>query len=367
MDATNDIVCGTCVNYNWNDISNYAMSLSRSGFKGRKVLFVSNLNIAARVAVMKLGFEIVDFTPTMKNVVVERFKIIHDWLVLQPFTRYVIHADVRDVVIQTDPSLWMEKQTKGIKLFGASECIVYKDEACNPFWVEQLFGHDTLESLNNEEVVCAGTIAGEYDTVVRLTRRIFEMSTDRFGDDQAALNVLLRSEFKDVMRIPGPEESWILTAGWWLVGAIQGNKDAPIGRRSKLVKTPPELRDGVAYPVGSSVPFCIVHQYERGNAWVPAIRERYTGLGQVTKTNLDELIAQVQGTLKRGIFERFKDVARAYINTKNNQPHSQYLEDQMASIAPDIMFHSMRSVYEDKEHNGPRDKRSAVLVRWLTR
>ena len=167
----------------------------------------------------------------------------------------------------------MEKQTT--KLFGASEFILYKNEFCNPEWIRKLYGEEMLATLQNEEVICAGTIAGEADAVHRIVSRIYESSTDRFGDDQAALNVLLRTEFKEEMRIPKVEEGFILTAGWWLIGNCNGNPDQPIGRNSLLVAAPPELRDGVAYPKGSDKPFALVHQYERGNAWNPSIRARY--------------------------------------------------------------------------------------------
>jgi len=333
MDATNDVICGTCVNYKWSDVCNYALSLSRSGFRGRRVLFISGVNSATQSALSKLGFELIEFTPTMKHVVIERFRILHDWMETQKDIRYIIHCDVRDVVIQSDPSAWMEKQEA--KLFGASEAIVYKDEACNPFWVELLFGKDVLESLNEEEVVCAGTIAGEAETVKRLSKRIFEMSTDRFGDDQAALNVLLRTEFKDVMRIPEPQENWILTAGWWLIGAIQGNKQREVGKRSQLIKHVPELRDGVAYLKGSDTPFCIVHQYERGFAWVPAINERYTG----PKNRLDSntILSKMKEILQPWKFNEFKMYLSAYKNTPNNPGHLKYLETQMERLAPGIV------------------------------
>jgi hypothetical protein len=167
----------------------------------------------------------------------------------------------------------MEQQTA--KLFGASEAILYRDEFCNPAWIVKLYGQPTLDTLQHEEVICAGTIAGEADAVHRIVSRIYESSTDRFGDDQAALNVLLRTEFKSEMRIPRISEGFILTAGWWLIGDCNGNPDQPVGRRSLLVSTPPVLRDGVAYPNGSDKPFCIVHQYERGHAWSPSISKRY--------------------------------------------------------------------------------------------
>jgi hypothetical protein len=274
MDATNDVIIGTAKGYGWASFKNYAVSLSESGFRGRKILFVCDITNVARTVLTRLGFELVDYVSTGNNTVIERFRIFRDWLVAnKKDVRYIIHCDVRDVVFQADPSVFMEQQTK--KLFGASEAILYRDEFCNPAWIVKLYGQQTLDTLQNEEVVCAGTIAGEADAVHRLVSRIYESSTDRFGDDQAALNVLLRTEFKSEMLIPRISEGFILTAGWWLIGNCNGNPDQPIGRRSLLVPMPPVLKDGVAYPYGSNKPFAIVHQYERGHAWAPSISDHY--------------------------------------------------------------------------------------------
>lgn len=300
MDASNDAIIGTAVNYCWWDFQNYAISLSKSGFRGRKILFVSNISPYARLTLKQLGFEVIDYTPKLKNVVVDRFRNLSEWLNTQTNLRYVIHCDVRDVVVQSDPSVWFETQTDGAKIWGTSEFIIYKDEACNPFWVEQLFGPQGLKSLHHEDVVCAGTVCGEADAVRRLAKRIFESSTDRFGDDQAALNVLLRTEFKDEMRIPGPEEGFVLTAGWWLIGFQPENADCPVGKRSRLQKTPPDLRDGTAYPQGAAKPFCVVHQYERGNRWVPAIARKYTPDFPVKEDPRDAYLKTPQ-ILKEGI------------------------------------------------------------------
>jgi len=274
VDATNDVIVGTAKGYGWSSFKNYAVSLSQSGFRGRKVLFVCDITDAARTALTKLGFELIDYVSTGNNTVIERFRILRDWLVGEKHNiRFIIHCDVRDVVVQRDPSPFMEQQSA--KLFGASEFILYRNEFCNPDWIVKLYGQPTLDTLKDEEVICAGTIAGEADAVYRLVSRIYESSTDRFGDDQAALNVLLRTEFKNEMRIPRHDEAFIMTAGWWLIGNCNGNPDQPIGRNSQLVPTPPELRDGVAYPFQSDTPYCIVHQYERGFAWSPSISNRY--------------------------------------------------------------------------------------------
>lgn len=272
MDRKDDVIIATACNYNWSNFKNYAVSLSQSGFEGRKIIFVRNISAVARQELLRLGFELIDYEKKEGNVVIQRFALLSDWLEKNK-ARFVIQSDVKDVVVQTDPSVWMEQQSQ--KIFGASEFILYRNEFCNPQWVDKLYGAKGNAFLASEEVICAGTIAGTADAMLRLSKRIYESSTDRFGDDQAALNMLLRTEFKEEMSIPKFEEGFILTAGWWLIGDVVGNSDRPIGMRSQLRATPPVLKNGVAYPHGSEKPFCIVHQYDRGNAWAPKISEHY--------------------------------------------------------------------------------------------
>jgi hypothetical protein len=278
MDSTNDAVIGVGINYSWFDLKNYAVSLDRCGFQGRKILFVHKITDASRKALLHLGFELVEYTPS-KVVVVDRFKVLHDWLEKeQPSLRYVMLCDTRDVVFQSDPTAWFEKNAGTAKIFATSEFINFKNESCNPFWVEQLFGRKVLQQLQDEEVICAGTICGEVDAVKRLALRIYQCSTDRHGDDQAALNYLLRTEFKDEMRVPAPEEGFVLTVGWYLIGTTSeklSQGDKAVGERSNLRSAPPTLRGGVAYPYNSDIPYCVVHQYERGNQWAPSITQRY--------------------------------------------------------------------------------------------
>lgn len=294
LDATNDVIVGTAKGYGWKQFENYAVSLAASGFTGRKVLFVNTITSVARETLRKLGFELVDYESTAGNTVYERFRVLRDWLAKEEANiRYIIHCDVRDVVVQTDPSPWMEKQAA--LLFGASEFILYCNEFCNPEWIRKLYGEETLASLQREEVICAGTIAGDAREVLKLVTRIFASCTDRFGDDQAALNVLLRTEFKDVMRIPVWEEGFILTAGWWLIGRVNGNPDQKIGQKSHLGMHPPLLKDGVAYPYEINQPFCIVHQYERGTEWAPEISKRYHAMAP---TVADDVL-QTQAATRR--------------------------------------------------------------------
>lgn len=270
MDASNDVIIGTAKGYGWKDIETYAVSLASCGFRGRKVMLCCNVTAIAQEALKKLGFEIYPYVSVAGNTVYERFRIITEWCAKQKDVRFIIHCDVRDVVFQADPSPFMEQSPS--KVWGASEFILYRDEFCNPAWILKLYGKPTLDTLQDEEVICAGTIAAEFETFKKLVARIYESCTDRFGDDQAALNVLLRTEFKDGMSIPKHTDAFIGTIGWWLIGCHVGNAEQFVGARSKLVNTPPQLREGVVYPFGIDKPWAIVHQYERGAIWTDKIR-----------------------------------------------------------------------------------------------
>lgn len=275
LTAENDVILGTAKGYGWHSIKNFAVSLAQSGFRGRKVMLVNTITGPAREALTKLGFELYDYTASAGNTVYERFRVIQEWCSKQTNVRFVIHCDVRDVVVQADPSPFMENDAHTIKIWGASEFITYRNEFCNPAWVKKLYGQPTLDTLLDEEVVCAGTIAAEFETFKKLIARIYESSTDRFGDDQAALNVLLRTEFKDVMRIPKWDEGFIATVGWWLVGRDNGNREQFVGKKSQLTATPPRIENGVIYPYNSQTPYAIIHQYDRGREFWPKVTTRY--------------------------------------------------------------------------------------------
>jgi hypothetical protein len=87
------------------------------------------------------------------------------------------------------------------------------------------------------------------------------------------------------MRIPTADEGFILTAGWWLIGDVVGNADQHIGKKSMLRLAPPVLKHGIACPHNSSTPYCIVHQYERGNAWAPKVSARYSTIRTLIAIN----------------------------------------------------------------------------------
>lgn len=275
MDAKDDVIVGTAKGYGWAGFKNYAVSLSESGFRGRKILFVCDITSVARAALTRLGFELIEYQSVSPQTNTERFKILADWLAHEKDkTRYILHCDVRDLVFQSDPSVWMESHPA--KLWGTTESILYRDDESNKHWVRQVYGQEILDEMMDSEVICAGTIAGEAETVFRVAQRIYESSFENIGSsDQAAYNRLLRTEFADDVTYPAISDGFVLTSGWWLIGRVKGHPERAIGQCSLLCHHPPVLRDGIAYPEGSDEPFAIVHQYERGDEWKPEVNSRW--------------------------------------------------------------------------------------------
>src|ERR1039458_7726038 len=114
MDATNDLILGVFANYTLSWLEAYMVSIQRCGFRGRKVLLVWNINAEVRQRLKEYGFELVEVSPrtTREVVFATEFFRIRDYLAHEYLTqhhhefRFVFWMDIRDLVFQTDPSVW---------------------------------------------------------------------------------------------------------------------------------------------------------------------------------------------------------------------------------------------------------------------
>ena len=284
MDATNDLLLGVFANYGFEWLEAYMVSTVRCGFRGRKILLVWNLSDEVRGKLKEYGFELVDVAPI--NTVVEftsnffeyRDRLVRDFLkVRRQEFRFIFWMDIRDLVFQTDPSLWMEKNLGDKEIVVASECILIKDEAVNDGWLKGIFDTETYTRIREYEVLNGGTLAGTPDALLRVFEEVCRIAhgTKEIAE-QAALNVVLRStEFKDRVLVPR------MIDGFAAVGYGFGCQLAHV-----WTDAPPEIRDGVLYPKGKSEPFAIVHQYDRHGEWKNKISALYkVGLVPPRKRN----------------------------------------------------------------------------------
>lgn len=286
MDSTNDLVLTAARSYDWPQIRAFAISLVLTGFRGTKAVLVQDITPLARQNLLELGFVLIEFnvcdtndrldpaTSAIRLGQAGRYAPAAEFLKNNDF-RYVVWADIRDVVFQTDPSLWLERHLSPSSLLGCTEGMGISGEYYNDNWLRQVAYPDmaTYEAARHNDICCSGTIAGEASAMrnllseMNLILRTRTSQPDYAGGltpclDQGVWNFLRYTQYKDISRNPDWSEGFCATVNWYIV--------------HRWTRDPvPEFKDGLFYPRGKSEPFCIVHQYDRDPAWKAAVEQRY--------------------------------------------------------------------------------------------
>lgn len=133
--------------------------------------------------------------------VVDRWKLIADYIAKGEY-RYVIACDTFDVVFQSNPFEWLEKNLSHHDLVVVSEEKTFSECSENKRGIMQSFPQ-FWDDVKNREICNAGVVAGEAKGVGALCSQIYDLCqqdarlpkfTPGFEDrlpDQQALNILL--------------------------------------------------------------------------------------------------------------------------------------------------------------------------------
>jgi hypothetical protein len=213
------------------------------------------------------------------NICLERFWHIWQFLNNLPNKdqyRYIISTDVRDVVFQSNPSEWLEKNIKDKKLNVACESIKYKDEPWGQNNLKLSFGNGVYEQMKDNLIYNAGTISGEFKSFLDMCLNLYllcghspENVPGGGGPDQAALNVLLNFEaYKYITNFAMSEDGYASQLG------TTGQTNNFQTFKPFLVEPIPMMIDGVVC-TSTGKPFSIVHQYDRVTEWKNIIEKRY--------------------------------------------------------------------------------------------
>ena len=278
-----DVVVGCITNYDWDKIKFWANSLDNSGFTGDKVIIAYNLHYDVIKELSSRGYTVYGFgkddeteqvfyTKPNFNICLERF--FHTRIFLNNLDyRYIIATDVKDVVFQKNPSEWLEQNIGDKKIVVASESITYQDEDWGRNNMQQSFGDIIYDYVKENVIYNAGTISGDFHTMMDFFLNIFlacgnspEHVQGGGGPDQAALNVLLNmSPYKQITKFVDSEEGWACQLG------TSGNPD----KFKYLTEPSPMMQDDIV-TTSQGIPFTIVHQYDRIPDWKKIIEEKYS-------------------------------------------------------------------------------------------
>ena len=273
----------TGMSCDWPSFRPYAVSLSRSGFKGAKVVFAEDVSKETKNHIERLGFQIFDVeTPQQTSDVfprhirkfVDRFLAPSELLQNNSF-RYAAFVDSRDVVFQADPMLWLEKNLgdKELALAGLSHTSIgcpWNDE-----WIRNAAQDDELwKTVLKQETVCSGVLAGTSGALQDLLRDIHGgILHNRRAVDQGMLNCLARtSPYKELSMVPSIDEPFV--AQWWPErrANLAQFKMSPLHSPERdpiFDESTGEVRtwDGELYSM--------VHLYDRSPKWVKIMQEKY--------------------------------------------------------------------------------------------
>jgi hypothetical protein len=280
-----DIVIGCITNYTFDKIETWVNSLDRSGFSGDKVMICYNIDYDTvnrlidkeyQVFVFSKNEEKKSFVYPGQNLSICLDRFYHIWNFLKDRKgqyRYLISTDVRDVVFQRNPSDWLEKNIGDKKINVACESVRYKDESWGDHNLYKSSGVDVHAHNRNNLIYNAGTLSGDFDTMLDLFLNIFLLcgGSPRHvegggGPDQAGLNVLLNLDpYKNITKFNMSEDGW----------AAQLGTMGPQVNFS-VVENKPILREDGIITTSTGIPFTLVHQYDRVPNWKEIIEKIYS-------------------------------------------------------------------------------------------
>jgi hypothetical protein len=258
-----DLILSVVKNRLWCDLDVYALSVAKSGFIGRKVMFVEDVPQDAINNLLALGFEVYAFTTPEKwrhlHFQSYRYYVAKDFLAdhWKEF-RFVLWTDVCDLVLQSDPIphlyfklLVAAKEGRKMNAGGG--------QGWNEIWVRKFLSKAEADALMDEEVLCSGSIGGDSSIMRNLLGEIWDYCS-RYGEmrgiDQGIFNYLARTpSYREDIRVPEMSEGFVSTCGMFMseYNTHEWTVDPPyLDRESGLVYTSP-----------SGKPFAIAHCYDR--------------------------------------------------------------------------------------------------------
>ena len=275
-----DCIVGCATNYDWSKLKYWVNSINASGFEGDKVLILMNCDKDTAQKITDAGFSIIAFNQDANGnltyqsqlmVHVERF--IHIYKLLKDNNyRYVITTDVKDVVFQKNPSVWLENNlTDKEDLVFSSESLKYKDEPWGRENLTQCYGQGIYEDFKNNTIFNVGVLAGRGYAMRDLVLQLFLNCINRPIPivDQAVFNVMIsRHPYLNSTMYTVSEDGWACQLG---TTADPSKIDS---FKPFLLEPSPKL-EGEKVVTSTGIEYTIVHQYDRVPEWRKVIEAKY--------------------------------------------------------------------------------------------
>ena len=285
-----DLVISAVSEYGWDKLKYWVNSLNQTGYDGRKAVIVFNIKDETISKLIENGFEVwlasekrnanndgYHFADNLTyQVPALRHYFYWKFLKDQKDIRYVISTDISDVVFQTNPSKWIDKNFDiyniGSKLMYQSEGLRYRDEDWGNENFQHCFGSEIYEKVKDRSIYNAGSMMGRFQTFVDFSLNVALILANAQHNptpDQAAVNLVLSLEpYKHITQFNNHDISWACEAGT----TVDPSKIEKF--RPNLLCPEPKW-DGEFVYNSLDEKYCMVHQYNRVPEWKSVIEKKY--------------------------------------------------------------------------------------------
>jgi len=258
-------IVGCMTKYGVDQIKPFVESIEQSGFKGDKLMLIYEVSNEVIEYLIEKGWQLAQ-SQEQQHIILQRFRDMYA-LLNDIETDVVIWVDVKDVIFQRDPTIWLDKYMKK-DILAFSESLQFNNEP----WAQLNAGTSfpmVWGLLYEKEIYCAGTIVGKKLAIQHLFIEIYRWALttanpDQLGD-QAAYNILINLEhFKNSVQFVKQQEGFAAQLH------LKFRCNTPELCTEEMAKI-----DGDKIINSTGELFTIVHQYDRDEELKTVIENKY--------------------------------------------------------------------------------------------
>lgn len=193
-------------------IEAYVESIKRSGFTGRKIMLCWGIRTDTRMTLLQYGFEVIELPQPRDPFFHARMRVCDQYLEehRQEF-RYIFWLDIKDLILQNDPSVWMETNLGDHNIVAATEPIPIKTEETNWLWARNILGESRAAEIKDCLVLNGGVMAGKADAMAEFFHQTHLLCYPYGGPYppcQISMNYVLHTMLHEGLYIPSWSEGF---------------------------------------------------------------------------------------------------------------------------------------------------------------
>jgi hypothetical protein len=193
-------------------IEAYVESIRRSGFTGRKVMLCWGIRTEVRQKLIEYGFELVDLPQPQDPFFHARMRVCAQYLQEHHKEfRYIFWLDIKDLILQNNPSVWMEENLGEHALVVATEPVPIMTEETNWLWARNILGETRAAEIKDCLVLNGGVFAGKSEAMAELFHQTHLLCYPYGGPYppcQISMNYVVHVMFRGSLYIPAWSEGF---------------------------------------------------------------------------------------------------------------------------------------------------------------